>query len=172
MKRTEKEQIIAEVTETVGRARGLFFTDFSGLTVEQATELRREFRKAGIDYRVVKNTLLKLAAQGLPAEQLVVGLEGPTALAYTEGDPVNVAKTLTGFIREFKLPHIKGGLADGHVLGAEQIQALATMPPRPVLIAQVVGGLQGPVASFVGTMQQLYSGIVYTLQGVVDKKKQ
>jgi large subunit ribosomal protein L10 len=133
--------------------------------------LRRRLRESDASIRVVKNTLLKRAAEGLPAEPLVKDLEGPTALAYTMGDPIGTAKALTSFIREFKLLTIKGGLAEGRLLGPMDVSALANMPPRTVLIAQVVGGLQSPVSSFVSTLQQLYAGFVYTLQSVADKKQ-
>jgi large subunit ribosomal protein L10 len=83
---------------------------------------------------------------------------------------VNIAKTITGFVKEFKVLQVKGGLAEGHIMSPEQIQSLASMPPRQVLIAQVVGGLQAPVASFVNTMQQLYAGMIWALQGVADKR--
>jgi len=170
--RPEKAAEVEELRGIFERARGAILADYRGLDVKMISTLRRRLREAGVIFRVVKNTLLVRAAAGLPAEKLVEGLEGPTAVAYTEGDPVDVAKALTGFIREFRLPAIKGGLAEGHVMDAEQVQTLATMPPRPVLLAQVVGGLQAPIASLVGTLQQLYSEFVWTLQGVADRRQQ
>jgi large subunit ribosomal protein L10 len=169
--RPEKVQEIDELKEILSNSTSAIIADYRGLNVKAMSTLRKRLRESDAGVRVVKNTLLKRAASGMPAETLVSDIEGPTALAYTSGDPVNVAKTLTTFVREFKQFQIKGGLADGHIMDPKQITTLATMPSRQVLIAQVVGGLQGPVASFVRTMEQLYGGLVYTLQGVADKKK-
>ena len=160
-------QLLRGILESSSAA---ILTDYRGLNVKAISTLRKRLREADAGFRVIKNTLVKRAAEGLPAENLVRGLDGPTALAYSQADPVNVAKALAGFIREFKLLAIKGGLTEGQILGPEQVQALATMPPRPVLLAQVVGGFQSPVASFVGTLQQVYAGFVYTLQGIAEKK--
>ncbi|MGH9427511.1 MAG: 50S ribosomal protein L10, partial [Terriglobia bacterium] len=104
MKRSEKEQIVTEVTEVVSRARGMFFTDFSGLTVEQATELRREFRKSGVEYRVVKNTLIQKALESATGYDKVYDkLTGPTGVAFAFDDPVAPAK----IIRRFSEKHSK-----------------------------------------------------------------
>ena len=168
--RPEKVAEVEELRKILQQAKGAIFADYRGLNVKTMSTLRKRLRESDAGFRVVKNTLVKRAAQGLPAEKLVEGLEGPTAVAYTETDPVSAAKALTGFIREFRLPKIKGGIAEGHVMGPDDIQVLAAMPPRPVLLAQVVSGLQGPIASLVGTLQQLYGNFVYTLQGVADKR--
>jgi large subunit ribosomal protein L10 len=151
-------------------SKGAILADYRGLNVKNMSVLRKRLRETDSGFRVVKNTLVKRAAAGLPAEKLVADLEGPTGLLYTSGDPAVVAKTLTQFIREFKLPVVKGAIAEGFVMGPEQLTALAAMPPRQVLLAQVVGGLQAPVSGLVSTMQQLYGQFVYALQGVADKK--
>ncbi|HOK52856.1 MAG TPA: 50S ribosomal protein L10 [Armatimonadota bacterium] len=168
--RPEKVQEVEELREILQGSKAAIIADYRGLNVKTISTLRKRLRDSDSSMRVVKNTLLKRASEGLPAENLVKDLEGPTALAYSLSDPVSVAKVLTGFVREFKILTIKGGVAEGQVMGPTQIQALSTMPAREVLIAQVVGGLQAPVSSLVGTMQQIYAGLVYTLQGVADKK--
>ena len=168
--RPDKVQEVEHLRAILENSKAAILADYRGLNVKLISNLRKRLREAETGFRVVKNTLIKLAAKGLLAEKLVADLEGPTAIAYTEGDPVNTAKALSGFIREFKLLTIKGGLAEGHLLGPSDLQVLSTLPPRQVLIAQVVGGLQSPVASLAGTLQQLYAGFVYTLQGVAEKK--
>ena len=101
MKRSEKEEIVAAVAEKVGRARGMFFTDFQGLTVEEATELRREFRKVGVDYRVVKNTLVRKALEDATGYDRVFDkLVGPTGVAFAYDDPVVPAKVIQKFRSE------------------------------------------------------------------------
>lgn len=168
--RPEKVQEVQTLREILERSRAAILADYRGLNVKLMLALRRRLREAGSSIRVVKNTLLKRAAEGLLAEKLVEGLEGPTALAYTEADGVEAAKALAAFAREFRVLTIKGGIAEGHLMDADQLQTLATMPPRPVLLGQVVGGLQAPVSSLVGTMQRIYADFVYTLQSVADKK--
>ena len=170
--RPEKIREVQDLRAILESSTSAVLADFRGLNVKMMSTLRKRLREADTSIRVVKNTLLKLAAKGLPAERLVQELQGPTALAYTTGDPVTTARTLTGFVREFRLLTIKGGLAEGQVLGPNDIQDLATLPPRPVLVARVVGGLQSPIASLVGSLQQLYAGFVYTLQSVADGKQQ
>ncbi len=169
--RPDKVEQVNELKEILESSSAAVLADYRGLNVKNLSTLRKRLRENEAGIRIVKNTLLKLAADGLPAAELVEGLEGPTALAYTASDPVNIAKTLTGFAKEFRQLVLKGGVTDGHVLGPEQISALAAVPPRQVLIGQLVGQLQSPVSSFVSTMQQLYGGLVYTLQGVADKKQ-
>ncbi|MEN6521746.1 MAG: 50S ribosomal protein L10 [Armatimonadota bacterium] len=169
--RPEKVQEIEDLREILSASKAAIIADYRGLNVKSMSTLRKRLRESNAGMRVVKNTLLKRAAEGLPAEKLFEDLDGPTALAYSTNDPVDVAKTITAFVREFKLPTLKGGVAEGQLMDGDQIQALAKMPPRAVLLAQVVGGLQGPVANLVMTMQQLYGGFVYALQGVADKKQ-
>lgn len=170
--RPEKVQEVEDLKGIFKDSTSAILADYRGLNVKAMLTLRRRLRESDASIKVVKNTLLKRAVEGLPAETLVKDLEGPTALAYTTGDPIGAAKALTSFVREFKLLTIKGGLAEGRLMGPEEVKTLANMPPRAVLIAQVVGGLQSPVSSFVGTLQQLYAGFVYTLQSVADKKQQ
>lgn len=169
--RPEKVQEVDDLREILMSSKAAIIADYRGLNVKSISTLRKRLRDADAGIRVVKNTLLKRAAEGMPAEKLVSDLEGPTALAYSSNDPVDVAKTITAFVREFKILKVKGGIAEGQLMDAAQVQALSTMPPRQVLIAQVVGGLQGPVASLVMTMQQLYGGVVYALQGIADQKQ-
>jgi large subunit ribosomal protein L10 len=169
--RPEKVEEVEFIRKVLEDSTAAIIADYRGLNVKSISILRKRLREANSGIRVVKNTLLKRAAQGLPAEELVKDLEGPTALAYTEADPVDVAKTLTTFARESKILAIKGGVADGHLMNPAQLLAFAALPPRQVLLAQVVGGLQAPLSSLVGTMQRLYADFVYTLQSVADKKE-
>jgi large subunit ribosomal protein L10 len=131
----------------------------------------KKLRESGAQFKVVKNTLFKLAAQGTAVEPLTGSLAGPTAVASTDGDPVAVAKALVDFARESKgLISIKAGAVDGAVLSADQINALSKVPPKQVLLAQVVGGLQSPITGLVGTLQSQIAGLVMTLQAVAGKQ--
>lgn len=168
--RPEKVDEIEFLRDVLSTCKGAVVADYRGINVKNLQTLRKRLRECDGSFRVVKNTLVKRAAKDLPAYEMVKDLEGPTGLAYTTGDPAATAKALMQFVKEFKLLKIKGGIADGFVLTPEQLVGLAALPPRQVLIGQVVGGLQAPVAGLVSTMQQLYSGIVFTLQGIAEKK--
>ena len=169
--RPEKVAEVERLREMLERSSAVILTDFRGVDVKGMLMLRRRLREADASFRVVKNTLLRRAAQGLPAESLVEGLEGPTAVAYTEGDATGVAKALLGFSREFKVLKVKGGIAEGCIMNQDQLQELAALPPKQVLIGQLVGSLQSPISSLIWTMERLYSDFVYTLKSVAEKKQ-
>ncbi|MBP1647656.1 MAG: ribosomal protein [Bacteroidetes bacterium] len=166
MKRTEKEQIVAEVAETVGRARGLFFTDFSGLTVEQATELRREFRKAGIDYRVVKNTLIQKALESASGyDKVFSSLVGPTGVAFAYDDPVAPAKIIQKFAEKHKKLSLKTCVIEKQVYEGSKLAELAKLPTRAELMAFVVGSIQSPLAA----VPTVLNAVLRDLASVVDE---
>ena len=128
MKRSEKEQLVIELTDKIKGAKALYYTDFTGLNVKRMTELRRRFRKAGVEYVVIKNTLALRAINdsGLTGTRL----RGPTGVVVSR-DPVTAAKLLTDFAKENdQKPAVKGGLLDGAVIDAAQVKKLASMPSR------------------------------------------
>lgn len=167
--RPEKVQAVAEIKEVLAMS-GLILTDYQGLDVKSISNLRRKLREAGSGYRVVKNNLLLRAVEGTDAAGLAEGLAGPTAVVYTD-DPVTAAKALQAFGREAKPVPVKGGLVDGRLYSADQIEALSKVPSKPELHAMVVGGLLSPITGLVGTLQQLMGQLVFTLQGVAEKKE-
>lgn len=169
--RPDKVEEVALIREILETSSAAILADYRGLNVKSISTLRKRLRETNSGVRVIKNTLLRRAAKGLPIQDLADSLEGPTALAYGSSDAVDTTKVVTTFARESKILQIKGGVAEGHLMDAKQLIALATMPPRIVLVGQVVGGLQAPVSSFVGTMERLYADFVQTLQGVADKKQ-
>lgn len=161
--RQEKEKIVAEIREKLSRSRSVVLVDYRGLTVAQATRLRRKAREAGVEYRVLKNTLVRLAARdlGLILDPL---LEGPVALAFGYQDPVAPAKVLADFIKEFKILEIKGGVVEGQVVDATGIKALADLPPREVLLGKVLSGLQAPLVGLVSVLGGPLRGLVYAVE--------
>ena len=147
MNRSEKDQIIADVAEAVGRARGLYFTDFTGLTVEEATELRREFRKSGVDYRVVKNTLIRKALENVTGfDRVYDSLVGPTGVAFAYEDPVSPAKVIKKFADKHKKLSLKVCVLEREVFEGARLEELATVPTRTELIASVLGSIEAPLA--------------------------
>ena len=166
----EKIDAVAEIKEDLAASSGYFLTDYRGLKVSEITDLRRKLRAAGVEYKVVKNTLFSLAAGEEATSVLSQYLEGPTAVAFVKADPVASAKALVDFAREHKTMSLKAGMVEGQFLNLEQVQALSKIPSKEVLIAQMLGSMQSPITGFVGTLQGLMSNLVYTLQAVTDQK--
>jgi len=167
----EKQAIVAELKEKLARAKGVVLTNPRGLTVAQDTILRRRLRKAGIEYRVVKNTMTRIAAKELGLEGIEPYLEGPTALAFGFADPVAPAKALLDFARENKILEIKGGLVEGKVIGVDGVRALASLPPREVLIAQVLAGMQSPIVGLVNVLEGPIRKLAYVLDAIRKQKE-
>ncbi|MHB1225705.1 MAG: 50S ribosomal protein L10 [Gemmatimonadaceae bacterium] len=162
MKRSDKEQLVQELKDKMVGASALYYTDFSGLNVKRMTELRRRFRRAGVEYLVIKNTLALRAVSesGLSAERL----RGPTGVVVGT-DPVAAAKVLTDFARENdQRPSVKGGMLDGRTIGAEQVKQLAELPSREQMLAELAGGLQSPLTAFAGAL----NGLLYMFVGALD----
>lgn len=162
MKRTDKEQLVIELTDKLKGAKALYYTDFTGLNVKRMTDLRRRLRRAGVEYVVIKNTLALRAVNesGLAGTRL----RGPTGLVISR-DPVSGAKVLSDFAKENdSKPEIKGGLLDGKQIGVEQVKKLASLPSREQMLAQLAGGLQAPLAGFLGMM----NGVMYQMVGALE----
>src|SRR6476646_5742217 len=148
MKRSEKDQLVAELKQKLESATALYYTDFTGLNVKRMTELRRRLRKAKVEYVVIKNTLALRAVNesGLVGERL----KGPTGLVVAT-DPVEAAKILTDFAKaNDQKPAVKGGMFDGASIDAAQVKRLAAMPSREQMLAELAGGLQAPLSAMLG----------------------
>lgn len=171
--REDKVLEVESLREMIESSPTAILTDYRGLKVKDIYALRKRLREADTSFRVVKNTLFKLAAVGTSVEKLVEGLEGPTAVAATSQDPVAAAKSLLAYIRETRSPMtIKGGVVDGQLLDAEAIQELSKLPGKQQLLGMVVGGLQGPIVGLIGTLNMLIVQAVMTLQAVADQKSE
>ncbi|MGQ9525278.1 MAG: 50S ribosomal protein L10 [Armatimonadota bacterium] len=170
MPNPKKEKVVADLINALRNSSSALLTDYRGLTVAQITDLRRKLREANAEYHVVKNTLFMRALRDVGYD--IGQLEGPTAVAFTHNDPVGPAKVLIDFMRENKAPTPKGGIVEGRVISAEQVEALSTIPPREVLLAQAVAGIQAPITGLVSCLQGVISNFVLTLQAVADKKAQ
>ena len=162
MKKSEKEQLVAELKTKIKGAQALYYTDFTGLNVKRMTDLRRRLRKANVEYVVIKNTLALRAVNesGLVGERL----RGPTGLVVAK-DPVTAAKVLTDFAKENEQrPTVKGGMLDGRAVDKEQVKRLASMPSREQMLAELGAGLQSPMAAFVGAL----NGMLYMFAGALE----
>ncbi|MDI6823806.1 MAG: 50S ribosomal protein L10 [Bacillota bacterium] len=172
MPKPEKVETVANLREKLARCRGAVLADYRGLSVATMTELRRRFRAAGVEYRVVRNNLFRLAAREAGRAGLDPYLEGPTAVAFAYDDPVAAARVLQGFIREFKLPAVKAAWVEGQVVDAEGVARLAELPGRDVLLARVLGGVQAPLAGLAGCLGGLLRGLVTALDAVRRQKEE
>lgn len=155
---------IAELADRLGRCSIAIVTDYRGLTVSELADLRRRLRGANVEYRVAKNTLTRFAAERAGQDAITAFLEGPTAIAFGLGDPVEAAKALEDYARTARVFAIKGGVLGGRRLDRKELQSLAELPGKPQLQARLVGTIQGPMASLVGTLNGLLSQIVYILE--------
>jgi large subunit ribosomal protein L10 len=155
--RARKEQKAEQVdllTDKLRKAKVAVLTDYRGLTVSQLQELRGKLRTGDVEYRVVKNTLTRRAAEAAGVPGLQTELEGPVAIAFGYDDLSTPAKLLNEFVRTTRLKlDIKGGLVEGRVVSPDQVKQLADLPSREALIAQLLGTLQSPVGQLVGIMQ-------------------
>lgn len=169
--RPEKEAKVAELKELLTNSKCAILVDFCGLTVAQDTVLRRKMREAGVNYSVVKNTLLRIAAEEAGIEGLEPVLEHNTAIAVAPEDPVAVAKIICEFAKENKALKVKIGVLDGKVISAEEIKALAALPPKEVLIAKMLGSMNAPISGFVNVLQGTIRNVVYALEAVRKQKE-
>ena len=165
MNRAEKQAFTDEFRSEAEAADALYLTDFTGLDVKLMTLLRRRIRESGGRYWVVKNRLAKRAFDDLEISGLTTHLTGPTGVVLGRDDAVEPAKVLVGFAKENdKRPAFKAGVVEGRVIGEEQFLKVAALPAREVLMAQLAGTLEGPLAAFVGALE----GKLRELAGLLD----
>lgn len=150
-----KKAVVAEIKEKLVAAKSVVLIDYRGLTVAEVTELRNQCRKAGVEYAVLKNTMVNLAAKEAGIEGLESYLKGPTAVAFGMEDAVAPAKVLTEFIKKTKKTEVKCGLLDGQILDAAGVEALAAIPSREVLIAKIMGSMMSAVSKFVYVVEAI-----------------
>ena len=169
MKRTEKEQLVTELTDKIKGAQALYYTDFTGLNVKRMTQLRRELRRAGVEYVVIKNTLALRAVNdsGLVADRL----KGPTGIVVAH-DALAGAKVLSDFAKaNDQKPAIKGWMFDGRQIDADQVKALANMPSREQMLSELGAGLMAPLAQFAGVMNGMLTMMVGALEALRVQKE-
>jgi large subunit ribosomal protein L10 len=171
MNREQKAAVIEEISVEINESAAVFAVDYRGITVVQAAELRGKLRDVDATLRVVKNTLTERAADKAGAEGLKSLLVGPTALTFVRGDAATAAKTVSDFARTTQLLPFKGGIMDGQALGAEDVSAIAKLPSRDILNAQLVNIVAAPLTGLVTSLSNLISGLARQLAQVVEKKE-
>jgi large subunit ribosomal protein L10 len=171
MKRDEKRQQAEALRKDLEQAKGVVLSGFEGLTVAQETELRRRIAQAGAKYKVVKNSLIERAAQGTPVEPIATKLRGTTSVAYTQTDPVTLAKALTAYAKENPLLVFKAGMVEGRVVSLAEFNALATLPSRDVLLSQVASLANAPARRLASAVAALARNLAVVLQQAVKEGK-
>jgi large subunit ribosomal protein L10 len=165
MKVQEKQAIVDQLTQKLRGANAFYLTDFTGLNVKSITDLRRRLRNAGVEYLVVKNSLAERALDGSEFPDIAEFFRGPTALVIGQDDPVAPAKVLADFAKEHdNRPAVKAGIVERRAVTAEQIDALAKLPPKEELLAQLAGALAAPMAQLAYVMQAK----LYEMAGLLD----
>lgn len=166
-----KAEVVKEIVEKFQNAQSVILVDYRGLNVEELNEFRSIARKESVDYKVYKNTMMRFAAKETGNEGLMEHLTGPTAVAFSNEDPVAAAKIVMEFSKKHKAMEVKGGLVGGEVISVEEIKDLADLPPKEILVAKVLGGLNAPIAGFVGVLQANISGLARALNQVKEQKE-
>lgn len=168
MDRDKKKQIVEQLKENLDGVSTIFLCDFKGLTVEKDTQLRRSMRDQGANYSVVKNTLLKLAFVDSDFDQVDEHLAGNTALAYHRENAVDLAKLIRDFSKDNEAFKFKAGVVEGKVIDANGLDALASLPPKEVLVSKLMFMMNYPVQGLVTSL----SGVIRNLAVVLDQVKQ
>ncbi|HPM58819.1 MAG TPA: 50S ribosomal protein L10 [bacterium] len=171
MPQANKIAKLEEINASLEKAKSVFLTDFSGLTVEEVTRLRKEFRKANVKYLVVKNTLARISAKENGYEALVPFLQGPTGMAIAMDDPVAPVRIIFDFKKDKEKPSIKAAFLEGELLDQKSAEEVRNIPTREVLLAQVASAFAAPLSGFVGGLKAVISNFANVLNQVQEKKE-
>ena len=168
---TEKKvQIVESLQEVFSECNIGILTDYRGLTTAELTDLRRKLREAGIEYRVVKNSLAQFAAKQAGMDELAGSFEGPIALAFSYGEIPDAARVLYDYIRTAKsILNVKGGFLEDRLLSPRDVETLAKLPTKEVLISQVIGGIQSPITGLVNVLAGPIRGVMGVLQARIQQ---
>lgn len=165
-----KVQNVDEIKEKINKAQSVVLVDYRGLNVAQLTELRSKYREAGVDYKVYKNTMMRFAFKDSGFEDFNEYLKGPSAVAFGFDDPVQAAKITAEFAKENEQLEIKAGIVDGKIIDVDGVKYLASLPPKEVLIAQVLGGINAPIQGFANVLQGTIRSLATVLNAIAEKQ--
>jgi large subunit ribosomal protein L10 len=170
MSKEKKAQIIDRLQEAFSKCSIGILTDYRGLSTPEITILRRKLRESSVEYKVVKNTLARFAAERTGKDDLVSSFEGPIAIAFGYDDITEPAKALAGYIRASQASlSIKGGFLSDRLLTSEDVATLSTLPSREILLAKVLGGMQSPIVTLVSCLTTPIRGIIGVLQARIKQ---
>ncbi|MCX7918248.1 MAG: 50S ribosomal protein L10 [bacterium] len=169
--RPEKQEIVKQLIEKYTTAKSVYFTEYRGLTVAELTQLRNQLRKAGCEFKVIKNTLQVKAFEQMKKPDFIPYFIGPIATAFSSQDPAQSAKVLKTFAKDHPNLVIKGGILDGKKLSQKEILAIADLPSREELLAKVFASMQAPIVGFLRVLNGPISGLVTVLTQIKKQKE-
>jgi large subunit ribosomal protein L10 len=167
--RPEKVAVVAEVTEKLTGADAALLTEYRGMSVKAMSELRRALRPAGAEYKVYKNTLVRFAARNAGIEGADDILAGPVAIAFVRGDVAGAAKALRDYAKTNQSLVLKGGVLAGKVISASDVESLADLPPREVVLSQIAGLFEAPLSQMASLLEAVPREFAYGIQALIDK---
>ena len=168
---SEKQELVKALSEKLGGSVAGVLVDYRGTDVVSDTEMRRKMREAGVEYSVIKNTMLRFATTEVNLDGLHSVLEGPTALAIHPDDPVAPAKAVYAFIGKDKPMQVKAGFVEGRVISVAEVEALSKLPAKDVLVAQVLGTMIAPITGLATVLNANIRGLAVALQAIVEQKE-
>jgi ribosomal protein L10 len=171
LKKEEKIQVVSELQDKFQRAKGIIFTDYRGLTVEEMSDLRRRLRASALEYRVVKNTLAKRAAEGTPVDSAKDVFSGPVGIAVSYDDPVILTKKVFEFVKSSEKLKIKGGVIEGGVCSPQELKTISELPSREVLLSMFINVLQSPLSKFASALRATLTRFVYAMEALKQQRE-
>jgi len=170
MPNTKNINQVEQLTDKLSKAKAVYFTEYHGLNVEDITKLRREFSKVDVEFKVAKNTLIKLAADNNKLKGLDPYLSGSTAIAISYEDPTGPARVLKAFKKEHELPDIKGIIFEGEVLDGKEFKRIADLPTKNQLLAMLASNLSSPMTQLALTLKSSMTDLGNVLSNLKDQK--
>ena len=167
-----KQQVVSEIKDAIQNSKSVSIVEYRGLTVSEISDLRNKYRAEGVSYKVYKNTMVKIALEELGYDGFEEYLSGPNGFVFSNEDMVAGPRGTANFAKENEKLVIKAGLLDGKVLNPDEVKALAKLPSREVLVAQVLGTLNAPIAGLANVLQGTIRKVVYALNAVKEKQEQ
>ena len=171
LSRESKQEVINQITEKFKSNPSVFVLEYKGLTVKELEGVRKELRQTNSELKIAKNTLLKKAAEDTDADQLSDLFVGSTAVAFCSEDSAAAAKVFVKSAKDLELLNIKGGLLEGKLVSVEEIETISKLPSRVELIGQFMGLLNSPMSSFLYSLQNMQSKLLYALEALKEKKE-
>ena len=168
----EKKRVIDEIARKFEKASGVYFTDFKGMNVKQVNEMRREFDKEEVEYKIYKNNYISFALkEDSNYDEINKCLIGNTSLAITYTDPIAPARVMKGFNKKYKLPFVKAAVIEGKFFDAVGVKAIANLPSKDELLSQMVAGIQAPISGLVFTLGGIINNFVNTIDAIKQKNE-
>lgn len=172
LKRDRKEQVVTEIKNNFDRAKAIIFTDYKGMTVAELSELRKLIRDNNLEYKIVKNTLAKIASSQTPVSPAKDYFKGPVGIAMSYDDPISALKKIIEYSIKNDKFKVSGGIIEGTLCTSDDLKTYAQIPPRDVMLSMFIGGLQSPLSKLSGAFRATICKFIYVLEAIKTKKSQ